>query len=113
MPRAPGRHPRNEPTFSTPIERDIPCRASGSGVTLTGGLAQMADVGASDMTAHAAGLQGGGQARQWVSGKGRGSDAETGARQVGQDQGDRQARRYEGDKGQRRKEGATQEIEDG
>jgi len=29
MPRVPGRHPRNEPTFSTRIELDIPCCASG------------------------------------------------------------------------------------
>ena len=43
MPGVAERHPGNEPTFSTQIELDVPCRASGLGAELTGGLAQTAN----------------------------------------------------------------------
>ena len=45
MPRVPGLHPGNEPTFLALIELDLPRRALGLGAAPQAGLAQAADAG--------------------------------------------------------------------
>jgi hypothetical protein len=112
MPRVPGRHPRNEPTFSTRIELDIPCRASGLEHRSPGRAGADGRRGSKRHEHPGSGAARWGQARQRVSGKGRGTDAETGARQAGRDHGDRQASKYEAHEEQRRGEGATQDTEE-
>src|SRR5687767_3051551 len=83
------------------------------GTAPQGERAQTADAGQEAQPPRQRGVKAGEQAWQQVSGKGRGSDAETGAREAGRDQGEGQAHRYEGDEGPRRREGATQESEGG
>jgi hypothetical protein len=71
MPGVPGMHPRNEPTFSTYIELDNPCRTSGLGAAPQAGEIAAGVVPAGSLALAADRLRGGCAARTIEASSGR------------------------------------------